>query len=142
MSACTFCGGDSEVIVRGSWTWLIEKDAASLNKRHVNDGHRGHMYRRERNQWLQWCQLAMVNQRIPKATHKRRATFTRMFGDRMRPFDYANFVGGLKPLVDAMVECGLLVDDSPKMLEDHYMQMHVELPGRKGVHILLESIAT
>ena len=37
---------------------------------------------------------------------------------RSRLLDYTNLIGGIKPLEDALVALGLLVDDMPKWCED------------------------
>ena len=39
-----------------------------------------------------------------------------------RSLDYDNFIGGCKPLLDALVREGLLFDDSPQWLEAEYRQ--------------------
>lgn len=39
-----------------------------------------------------------------------------------RLLDHGNLVGGCKPVVDALVREGLLQDDSPKWVDDHYAQ--------------------
>ena len=36
--------------------------------------------------------------------------------------DLNDFVGGMKPVIDAMVHAEILKDDSPLWLEDHYTQ--------------------
>ena len=50
---------------------------------------------------------------------KRRLKITRY---STRLLDYGNLVGGCKPLLDAIKLSGLIVDDSPKWIEDKYFQ--------------------
>jgi hypothetical protein len=54
-----------------------------------------------------------------KATGKMHVKITRF---STRTLDYGNLVGGCKPLLDAMKQNGLIVDDSPKWIEDEYFQ--------------------
>ena len=68
------------------------------------------------------------------AKGKRRVTITRYSSGTL---DQGNLVGGCKPLIDAMVRLGLLVDDTPELLEDHYAQVKIprkEMP-RTAVEI-------
>lgn len=69
----------------------------------------------------------------------RRATVVRWFGTRKRAFDFANFVGGCKPLIDALVEAGLFVNDSPKYFLGYYQQRRS--PTGDSVEILVEQQA-
>jgi len=39
-----------------------------------------------------------------------------------RPYDYANFAFGAKPIIDVLVEKGLLKADDPASLEEEYFQ--------------------
>lgn len=50
---------------------------------------------------------------------RRRLVITRHSAGEL---DYGNLVGGCKPLVDALVREGLLYDDSPKWLDESYLQ--------------------
>ncbi len=53
------------------------------------------------------------------APRKRKVTFTRHSSGTL---DYGNMVGGMKPLLDALVLEGFLFDDSPAWLDDTYEQ--------------------
>lgn len=68
-----------------------------------------------------WWQYAATKKlwasHIPPCPHHQRAAgprhlrVTRVLGHRERAYDTMNLVGGLKPIVDLLVECGYLVDD-------------------------------
>lgn len=66
---------------------------------------------------------------IPQATARRLVTFTRLYGKGKRAYDYGNCVGGLKSALDQLVKLGLLVDDSPKWVDDCYLQESAERDG-------------
>ena len=59
---------------------------------------------------------------IPKATGRRRLEITRFVRDKNYRLDRGNLVGGCKPLLDAAVHAGLLIDDREGHLDDHYDQ--------------------
>lgn len=139
MTACAYCGADPDEPRGDAWTWLIEKEASSLNARVFNAGARRWEYARERDEWVEWFKLAIANHKVLRATCRRRLIITRLYGSRQRPFDYANFVGGCKPLVDAMVLTGLLLNDALGALEDHYRQERHE--RELGVRIYLEDLS-
>lgn len=49
--------------------------------------------------------------------------FTRTIPTGRATYDLANMIGGLKPVVDAMQDVGLLKNDSPAWFEGHYRQV-------------------
>ena len=55
--------------------------------------------------------------------------FTRIYAGRQRPLDYGNLVGGAKPLPDALIVAGIIVDDDPKHFKAQYEQIEGEKPG-------------
>lgn len=59
---------------------------------------------------------------IPRATGRRRLEITRFVRDKNYRLDRGNLVGGCKPLLDAAVHAGLLIDDREDHLDDHYDQ--------------------
>ncbi len=78
---------------------------------------------------------------VPTATGWRRAHILRLYGKRCRPFDYANLVGGGKPMIDSMVDLGYLLDDSPKLFLGSYHQA-ANPTGAHEIFIRLEECAT
>jgi Holliday junction resolvase RusA-like endonuclease len=73
------------------------------------------------------------NQNIPMATGKRRVTLT-LFHNRMASDPDAR----LKGLLDALVKCGLLIDDSLTWLE--LGPVRSVMRAVKGIEIVLEDI--
>lgn len=57
-----------------------------------------------------------------------------------RCLDYGNLVGGFKPILDALVSEGMLVDDAPRWLQDRYQQL-VQKRGR-WTQMLLYPVAS
>lgn len=61
---------------------------------------------------------------VPKQTeYFRRVFVTRNIGKGKRAFDEHNSYGGLKGLIDAMVETGVLIDDTPKYCKVYVKQV-------------------
>ena len=75
-----------------------------------------------------------IHQAIPKATGKRRLSFTVYVSGRGRTPDADNF---LKSMCDGLVKCGLLVDDSPTWMELGKMEV---ARGGSATVITLEDI--
>lgn len=75
-----------------------------------------------------------IHQAIPKATGKRRLSFTVYVSGRGRITDADNC---LKSLCDGLVKCGLLVDDSPTWMELGKMEV---IRGGSATVIILEDI--
>jgi hypothetical protein len=46
----------------------------------------------------------------------------RIYAHPNRRMDYANMVGGCKPLIDALIDCHIIVDDADKYFECSYEQ--------------------
>lgn len=57
---------------------------------------------------------------IDRAAGPRRITITRVCGPRQRCWDEDNLVAACKPVVDAIVRAGLLLDDDRKSVERDY----------------------
>jgi hypothetical protein len=96
-----------------------------------------HKYRAWRTDWGDVLAAKANLARIPSAKRVwRRVVFTRIVDTPRMLYDFGNLVGGLKPIVDAMVDVGLLVDDSPRWLNDHYHQ-RVERLAPEALHIEL-----
>lgn len=50
---------------------------------------------------------------------------------RARLMDYANLVGGAKPIPDALIRLGYLKDDSPRWFHCEYFQFQVKKPDER-----------
>lgn len=57
---------------------------------------------------------------------------TRVYAGRCREYDYANLIGGAKPLIDLLIEMRILIDDSP----GHFLCDYVQEPGDANQTIL------
>lgn len=126
MTACAKCGFDSAVEVARSYSLFFDRQPPSLNDRIQNAGNSRWKYKSERDVWCLLVRAERMRLRVPIAVGKRRVTFHRYYGGRLKLRDAANFVGGLKCVVDAFVREKLLVDDAPAYLEDHYQQHKTE----------------
>lgn len=132
---CPACGFDSNYCSENTYTLVLPRAAQSLNSVGVN--HKtNHKYRRERRAWAyQLTRYGALD--IPEAEGKRRIFFLRQWAAGKRAYDYGNLVGGFKPLLDMVVDCGLLIDDKPKHCADYYKQMRSP-DGTDRVIITLE----
>jgi len=73
---------------------------------------------KERYGW----ELVAAGAHDPKYAAREEYRLVRFMSFRKELLDYDNLVGGCKPLVDAMVDTGLLADDSPKYASFLYFQ--------------------
>lgn len=77
-------------------------------------------------------------QEWPNAKGKRRVLLTRYWAKKQRAYDRINLAGGMKPVLDCLVELGLLVDDNEAYCEDHYAQ---EGPSdQPGIGVVIEEV--
>ncbi len=77
---------------------------------------------------------------MPVAKRLRRVTLTRYYTGRSQRRDRGNLIGGMKPILDALVRQGFLVDDSEQWCEDHYAQVRHEMLA--GVAVMLEELVS
>lgn len=87
-------------------------------------GWQGRMYRAYREKAASG--LRKHAKAIPTATGWRRVSFVRLYGKGRRPYDLENLLWGGKPIVDAMVELGYLLDDKPSLLDRRYEQQKAQ----------------
>ena len=59
---------------------------------------------------------------------------------RAKVLDDENVGGGTKPITDALVELGILKDDSPEWLELTHFQIPTKLAGMRRTEIVIESL--
>jgi hypothetical protein len=136
--ACRLCGGRPYAKVAASWTFRIDRDAPTQNVMGNNRGGGRWAYKKERDAWV--SAFTLNKPWIPDAKSRRRVTITRCYSGQQKLRDHGNLVGGMKPVVDALVLCGLLKDDSPKWCEVYYHQRRVE-KGERGTYITIEELA-
>lgn len=117
---CEICGYETWPNA-ARWTLKLPIKAVSQNELQGNyRGASGWRYRGIRRRFE--TAVARGRGAIPAATGFRRAIITRHYRRGRRAFDYANLVGGCKPLIDALSKEKLLVDDSPKWCSTYFMQ--------------------
>lgn len=121
---CSLCGGDPHARVATSWSFRVNRDAPTQNVMGNNRGGGRWAYKKERQEWLRW--ILIERPCIPEAEAKRRVTITRCYSGNQKLRDHGNLVGGLKPVVDALVLSGTIKDDSPHWVEIYYHQRRVE----------------
>lgn len=132
MSACPMCRFDQELIPVHSWSVQLTSGCPTQNSLKGNT-RTNHTYRGWRSRW----EKLLADNGVPTANCPRRVTITRLYGKGRRPYDRVNFAGGCKPLLDTLVNLGLLYDDSALWTEDHYLQVRSP-DGVDRVHILIE----
>jgi len=135
---CGACGQALPPALR-SWEMFIPIEPPSQNVLATNKGASRHRYRKLRDDYTTMLRGYRRLYRIPEALGRRRVFIDRVFNGRGRAYDRGNLVGGCKPLLDALVAVGLLVDDAPTFLEDHYSQRRGDEPG---VVVRLEELAS
>lgn len=96
--------------------------STSQNELRSNHGAARFRYKAERTWWERALRDRMTEGVVDCAKARRIVRLTRELTGRERPRDYGNLVGGLKPVLDAMVRVGVLVDDSEQWLTDIYEQ--------------------
>lgn len=80
--------------------------------------------------------VLMRNEGVPRASGRRKLTITRFAVSRRHLLDRGNLIGGCKPLLDAAIHQGLIVDDKEEYLDDEYRQE----VGDEKVVVLIEDI--
>ena len=78
--------------------------------------------------------------RIPDARGKRRVTWERILGPRQQAFDLSNFIAGLKPIEDGLVDARLLIDDKPQFYEGRYGQVHDQRDVGPCLRVTIEEL--
>ena len=80
-------------------------------------------YVTERSWWHKQFATAVMAGLVTIAKGPKYVRITRYSDARGKVLDVGNMVGGCKALVDAMVNVGILVDDSPEFCSIYYRQM-------------------
>jgi hypothetical protein len=133
------CGFSADQAVGRRWGLSLPKRVSSANLRTVNAGASRWRYAKERGEWCLLIRAAAAFDRsVLEATGKRRVTITRRYSGRCREMDRDNLLGGVKMLVDALVQEGALHDDKPAWLELHVLQQRAPVDV---THVLVEELA-
>lgn len=144
MSHCPYCGVDQSATLREAWSFHVPHMPPSQNDFKAAWPPKGATLAKLRQIMIAkavgysklveaWgARLAEAGHRsgLYSATVKRRVIFTRILGPRNRLLDQPNFIGGIKPVLDALVNVEGLVDDSAKHFEGYYHQRK-QRPGEE-----------
>lgn len=162
MNACAKCG--SAIGVAPQWVLFVHLRPPSQNDNVDRAGGGRFAFRKLRESWVRAIRHAMNDtgggrfEIVPRATGKRRIVLTRLYCGREQERDYGNLVGGMKLIVDAMQPprqrklatgkrkgqeitvdgAGLILDDSPELLDDVYLQVRTD--DRSGLRIEIADI--
>jgi hypothetical protein len=138
VTVCPACQFDSTAPVQVVGELTIQTSWPSQNQLGGNArGSAGWHYRRIRQDFSAALHAALAAVSVAAASLKRRAWLKRVYRPGKRRYDDANLRGGGKPLIDVLVNRGLLVDDSPQWFEGIYSQE----PGpADAIHIRLEDM--
>jgi len=133
--ACPACGYDPSHCIKTTSTLILKRGAQSLNELSTNTRHNN----RYRNARRAWERLLTPYSCLEAPTNHCRVYFTRYWKRGKYGYDYGNLVGGFKPLLDALVRAGLLVDDSPKHITEYYDQRRSP-DGTDYVQVVIEEL--
>ena len=121
---CTACGFSPSRRTQRVACLSLDCSFPSQNEIGANaKGTAGYKYRRTKVRIRKALIMASHGQNGLAAEGARRITLTRFYAKRKRLYDRANLVGGGKPLVDLLVECGILKNDNAVWFEGVFHQL-------------------
>lgn len=137
VSACTRCLG----LGPPEQSFRVYERVSSANRSASNRGGGNWAYRAQRKRWVALLMDVVRSGKATRAEGQRVVRITREYGKGCRPWDYGNFVGGLKPVIDALTRevrdgrgrgrtipaSGIVVDDSEKWMLAEYEQRRAEV---------------
>ncbi len=104
--------------------WVLRWRALPPSQNEIMRRYRNpHKYDQLLASWQKVIGDLMMVGRIPRAAGRRRLEIVRYYRAEKYRLDRGNLVGGCKPVLDAAVRCGLIVDDREEHLDDHYRQV-------------------
>ena len=137
---CRYCWTDLSRVPELAWEVVLPLEPPSQNDVALKD-RRDFMARKRYKKFRSdYGELFAHHKRgldIPDASAKRRVIITRLYDSSGRRRDISNIIGGCKPLLDAMVDAKLLVDDTEDWLEQFYHQVKT---NASGVGIRIEEL--
>jgi hypothetical protein len=86
------------------------------------------LYMREKDTWF-----VLLRAQLPPRHPVQVPVRMRLTSYRMRLVDYANLVGGAKPIPDCLIRLGWLKDDSPRWFHCDYHQVRVPRADERTV---------
>lgn len=143
MTACPKCNHDPLAPVSATWTFHIPRNIKSGNSYMVNSGPSRWAYAKERDAWMSDISKAaplVSRSAVDSYSSKRRVTLTRFYGGRQRELDPDNAMAGAKCVIDALVRCGLLVDDRREFAEIHIVQIRTNVKEQIGTTFTIEEL--
>lgn len=96
----------------------FDRSIESQNTSHYAHWSRG---RKDKKDWMRRVAIKLAKMRglmLPWSSWAIR----RIYCSPKREMDFANVVGGAKPLIDSLRDCSIIEDDSPKYFECEYRQ--------------------
>jgi len=118
---CPGCGFEPNLRVQYVGELRLAVSYPSQNEIGANGkGPGGLKYRRARMRFASLIQAVAVG--FPRAVGARRLWLKRIYRPGKRDYDRGNLVGGAKPLLDVLRAQGLILDDTPALLSDYYLQ--------------------
>jgi hypothetical protein len=117
-------------------TYRLEFEIASLPKM-ANGGHGNWRADHGRKMhWRKWVGTALMGKLPKKPLAFARVTLTRC--SSVEP-DFDGLAHGFKPIVDALVHFGVIVDDRGSVLERRYLWEKAK-PKQGGIRVVLEEL--
>lgn len=116
-------------------TITIKRRLPSQNKCH---GAHWRAYRKEFDVWAMLMAIALPPCSVPPQSKK----CFRIISYRNRLCDFANLVGGAKPIPDILKRRGYIRDDSPRWFHCEYAQVQVPRAEERTVLEFLSPITT
>ncbi len=138
MSRCDCCGHDPKLINWDrSWAFVLPLEPPSQNQVSGNRASQRHKYKKLRDQFELLLRVESRKLKIPRMAefndrghpHRRWVRMTRLFKNRVYLRDKVNNAGGMKLLLDALVNEKLLVNDTEHLVEDVYAQEYGKIVG-------------
>lgn len=119
------------------YAFFVAQQPESQNKQMRNRSH--FVDKAISKRWDKFVWASTVT-RVDRATSDslRRVFFFRVMGYRQRRYDYGNFVGGCKPILDAMKRQGVVWDDRLANCLDYYPN---QFPGKDVTEEKLTEVA-
>lgn len=104
----------------------LTKDIVSYNAVHGHWSNKSHSWKQAQLWEILLRSTIGLDIPVKQGTVKRRLVITRVVHGRMKEMELANYPSGMKPIEDAMVNLGWLIDDAPKYVETEMRQIKVE----------------
>ncbi len=125
---------DKPVLPALPWRCELERQICSQNDTTYSHWS---VYSRDKNRWinhLRWQTKALQGLKLEWSQWR----IERHYAAPMKEYDFANLVGGAKPIADCLIELGIIVDDRPANFVASYAQVR---DTRKYTALILEAVS-